>query len=37
MDAGYLQVDSLVPQGPLTFVSDESGLMKLLVKDRSGV
>ncbi len=29
MDAGHIQITNLVPQGPLTFVDDNSGLMVL--------
>jgi hypothetical protein len=31
MDAGYLQVENAIPQGPLTYVSGEGGQMELLV------
>lgn len=30
MDAGYIVIDRLVPQGPMTFEPDEQGLMQLV-------
>lgn len=29
MDAGYLKVNNLIPQGPMSFIPDEDGMMRL--------
>ncbi|MGC9083846.1 MAG: hypothetical protein ACP5ME_11800 [Anaerolineae bacterium] len=36
MDAGYLQVDSFVPQGPLTYLPDPTGRMRVQTDDPLG-